>query len=157
MFRVLIAVSLVVAAFVAVLLWDGLEGEQTAAFELPSVQATALYDAACGCCGLHIEYMEKAGLLVERETTDDLSSVKDELGIPADLRSCHTTMIEGYIVEGHMPSEAISKLLGERPDIQGIALPAMPSGTPGMNGKKNETWVIYALEHDGTTSVFMEI
>jgi hypothetical protein len=157
MFRVFVGLSLIVAAFVAVLLWDGFDNDQTAAFELPAVQATAMYDVACGCCGSHIEYMEEVGLLVDKETTDDLGSIKDELGIPADMRSCHTTMIEGYIVEGHMPSEAIAKLLEEKPDIHGIAFPGMPSGSPGMAGSKNETWVIYALERDGSTSVFMEL
>jgi hypothetical protein len=157
MFRVLVGLSLIAAAFVSVLLWDGFDNDQTAAFELPAVQATAMYDPNCGCCGEHIDYMEEVGLLVVEDVTDNLGSVKDELGIPADLRSCHTTMIEGYIVEGHMPSEAIARLLEEKPDILGIALPAMPSGSPGMAGSKNETWVIYALERDGTTSVFMEI
>jgi hypothetical protein len=157
MFRIIFGIGLVISAFGAVLFWDGFAGDGTPVFDLPAAQATTYQDPRCGCCGSHVEYMEKAGFIVTQEMTDELSAFKDELGIPADLRSCHTTLAEGYVIEGHIPSEAIAKLLEEKPDIRGIALPAMPSGTPGMDGSKDEVWVIYALEHNGTVSVFMEI
>ncbi len=148
-----ISIAVVVAG---VWIWQGDESG-TPPVELPSVKATALYDPACGCCGEHIAYMETTGLAVETQTTTNMAAVKDELGVPDGFASCHTTIVEGYVVEGHMPSEAIAKLLDERPDIVGISLPGMPAGSPGMSGVKNETWVIYALEHDGSTSVFLEI
>ena len=72
------------------------------------------------------------------------------------MQSCHTTIIDKYFVEGHVPLEAINKLLKERPDIDGLALPGMPIGTPGMPGDKEEPYVIYQLV-DGNFSVFMTI
>ena len=120
-------------------------------------QATVLYDPTCGCCGNHAAYLERSGFQVERERVLDISAVKAEYGIPQDLRSCHTTLVEGYVVEGHMPVEAIAKLLKERPNIKGIALPGMPQGSPGMGGNKIETWTVYALAKDGSYSVFMEM
>jgi hypothetical protein len=157
MLRLLIASAMVVLTFGAVLLWEWADGDSPDSVSLPSASATAMYDTNCGCCGDHIEYMEESGLVVDRETTNDISAIKDELGIPPELRSCHTTLLEGYIIEGHMPSSVIAKLLDEQPEIAGIALPAMPSGSPGMPGSKNETWIIYALEHDGSVSVYMEL
>ena len=76
--------------------------------------------------------------------------------ISTEMESCHTMVIDDYFVEGHMPFEAIEKLLSERPDIDGIALPDMPSGTPGMPGEKIEEWVIYSIK-DGQTFIFMRI
>ena len=76
--------------------------------------------------------------------------------IPSELESCHTTEVAGYFVEGHVPVEAIDKLLEEKPDIDGIALPGMPAGSPGMGGLKTEDFVIYALK-DGEASVFMTL
>ena len=120
-------------------------------------QATVLYDPSCGCCTNHIAYLERAGFSVDRQSVQDIGAVKEQYEIPADLMSCHTTLVEGYVVEGHMPLEAIEKLLEERPDIKGIALPGMPHGSPGMGGNKNETWTVYAIEKDGSYNVFMEL
>ena len=155
MLRILIAIAAVVAVYGVVAVWNWQDEDGSAAVSLPAANATAMYNAECGCCGDHMDYMEEAGLTVERQTSDNLAAIKDELGIPAELRSCHTTLLDGYIIEGHMPSAVIAVLLEERPDIVGIALPAMPSGSPGMPGDKNEDWVIYALEHDGSVSVYM--
>jgi len=77
---------------------------------------------------------------------DDESIKKD---VPLNLRTCHTTMVGDYFVEGHVPYEAIEKLLEEKPDIAGIALPGMPSGAPGMTGFKSGPFVIYSVNHDG--------
>lgn len=120
-------------------------------------QATVLYDASCGCCTNHIAYLERSGFSVDRQSVQDIGAVKDQYEIPVDLMSCHTTLVEGYVVEGHMPVEAIAKLLKERPDIKGIALPGMPHGSPGMGGNKNGTWTVYTIEKDGSYSVFMEL
>lgn len=76
---------------------------------------------------------------------DDTSAVKVEYGIPEELWSCHTTLVDGYYIEGHVPIDVVLKLLDELPDIDGIALPGMPSGSPGMDGEKDGPWVIYAV------------
>ncbi len=77
--------------------------------------------------------------------TDDFEDVKVDLNIPDDMWSCHTLLVGGYYVEGHVPVEAIRKLLQEQPEIDGIALPGMPQGSPGMSGTKDGPWVIYSI------------
>ena len=76
---------------------------------------------------------------------------------PTNLESCHTTIVEGYVIEGHIPVEVINKLLKEKPDIKGIAMPGMPSGSPGMPGQKRGEWIIHAMHHDGSTTEYMRI
>ena len=87
----------------------------------------------------------------------DMSSVKKEYQIPEHLAACHTAIIGDYFVEGHIPIEAIEKLFEEKPDIDGIALPGMPAGSPGMPGQQREAFIIYAALRDGTVSEFMRI
>ncbi len=112
---------------------------------------------SCGCCTVHSNYIKNKGLDFEIINMDDVSPIKDKLGVPFGLRSCHTIILGDYFVEGHMPVEAIEKLLTEKPDIAGIALPGMPSGSPGMPGPKIETWIIYAINHDKSYEEFMRI
>jgi hypothetical protein len=73
---------------------------------------------------------------------EDIGAVKDDLGVPVDQRSCHTNQVEGYFVEGHVPVEAIAALLAEAPEVDGIALAGMPSGSPGMPGEQLEPFVV---------------
>ncbi len=87
---------------------------------------------------------------------EDMTSIKQAYQIPQNMISCHTAVIEDYFVEGHVPVEAIKKMLEEKPAIDGIALPGMPPGSPGMPGKKTEALKIYALS-DGKKSEFMVI
>ena len=109
----------------------------------------------CGCCAGHVSAMEKAGFSVETIPSDNLQRIKSNKQIPPDMLSCHTSMVGDYFVEGHVPIEAINKLLEEKPNIDGIALPGMPSGSAGMPGKKQGTWIIYAIK-DGEVSEFMK-
>ncbi len=88
---------------------------------------------------------------------DDLAPIKDKYNIPRQLQSCHTSIIGDYFVEGHVPVEAIARLIAEKPDIAGIALPGMPSGSPGMPGAKQGTWTIQAVGKDGAVTEFMKI
>lgn len=112
----------------------------------------------CGCCGVYANYMRsKVGDRLTINQIDDINIIKDKYGIPINMRSCHTTVIGNYVIEGHIPTEAIDKLLAEKPSIKGIAMPGMPSGSPGMPGSKIGEFVIYALHNDGSTSEFMRI
>ena len=88
---------------------------------------------------------------------ESLDSFKKEHEIPSELESCHTTIIGGYFVEGHIPLEAVEKLLKEKPDIKGIAMPGMPSGSPGMPGAKKGDFVVYKVNNDGSYDEFMRI
>ena len=88
---------------------------------------------------------------------EDANSFKEGHGIPSFLESCHTTIIGNYFVEGHIPLEAVEKLLEEQPDIAGIAMSGMPSGSPGMPGTKTEDFIIFSVNRDGTYQEFMRI
>lgn len=89
----------------------------------------------CGCCGGWVDYMRAKGYRVNVTEVEDVDAIKARFGIPPALHSCHTAKIGGYFVEGHVPEPAIAKLLTERPDVKGVALPGMPEGSPGMNGR----------------------
>lgn len=110
----------------------------------------------CGCCAEYASYLQSNGHDVEVEHVDDLPAIKSRYGIPAEAESCHTTLLEGYVVEGHVPVEAIDKLLAERPQIDAIALPEMPAGSPGMPGPKTSPFEILAIT-GGTTSPYVTL
>ncbi len=94
---------------------------------------TVYKTATCGCCAAWVEHLRTAGFTVAVEDVVDLAAVKDTLGIPAGLGSCHSARVGGYVVEGHVPAEDVARLLATRPDgVTGIAVPGMPSGSPGM-------------------------
>ena len=119
--------------------------------------ATVFKDSSCGCCGVYSQYLGKMGYDIEVVESRDMGTVKKEYGVPYTMQSCHTTAIRDYFVEGHVPVEAIEKLMAEKPDIAGIVLPGMPSGSPGMGGSRSGQFVIYAIGKDGTTTEFMRI
>lgn len=124
------------------------DGVQTALVELHAAPG-------CDCCGGWEEYMTSHGFTVESIEEADLSAFKEARGVPRDAWSCHTAVIDGYTVEGHVPVEAIEDLLADRPDIDGIALPGMPPGSPGMSGQKEAPFEILAID-DGTVTTFGE-
>ena len=111
---------------------------------------------SCGCCYGYVLFLEKEKFNVKQTDMRSLHSIKKKYNIPIEMQSCHTTIIGKYFIEGHVPLQAVNKLLKEQPDIDGIALPGMPIGTPGMPGQKEEPYVIYQLI-DGKFSVFMTI
>ena len=100
---------------------------------------------SCGCCYGYVLFLEKEKFNVKQTDMRSLHSIKQKYNIPLEMQSCHTTIIGKYFIEGHVPLEAVNKLLKEQPDIDGIALPGMPIGTPGMPGKKEEPFVVYQL------------
>lgn len=121
------------------------------------MKATIYKSSSCGCCDLYTKYPKKYGFQAEIVDIFDLNSIKTRYNIPSSMQSCHTTVIGDYFVEGHMPIEAINELLEKKPDIAGIALPGMPSGSPGMPGYKTEAFVVYQVAKDGSVSEFMSI
>jgi hypothetical protein len=121
------------------------------------ILATIYKDPYCGCCGKWGSYMETNGYETEEVLEDDMSKIKEQFGVPQELQSCHTSEIDGYVVEGHIPNEAVEKLLEERPDIKGIGMAGMPNGSPGMPGPKAD-FLIYEINHDGTKGdLFMKL
>jgi hypothetical protein len=103
----------------------------------------------CGCCTGWADYLQHNGYSVKQIDVDDLDAVKKAHGVPPAMESCHTARIGGYVVEGHVPVEAIDRLLKERPKVRGIASPGMPMGSPGMGGPKEDN-VIHAFGPDGS-------
>lgn len=109
----------------------------------------------CGCCQGWVEHLEASGFAVEVRNVASTMSVRDRLGVPHKLGSCHTAEIDGYWVEGHVPADLIQKLVSDTPaDIRGLAAPGMPLGSPGMEGPNPVQYDIIALHADGATSVY---
>lgn len=89
-------------------------------------------DPNCGCCTAWADLARQAGYVVTQVESTDMTSTKQRLGVPDHLWSCHTVEVDGYVIEGHVPFDALARLLNERPDLTGIAVPGMPAGSPGM-------------------------
>lgn len=121
-----------------------------------TMAAVVYRSPTCGCCENYVEYFRRHDVEVEDEVTDDVDSVKAEHGVPADVEGCHTALIDGYVVEGHVPLEAIEKLLDERPDIDGIAVPGMPANSPGMGEPDGQPLEVVSFD-DGQVSPFMTL
>ncbi len=115
--------------------------------------------ATCGCCDIHADYLIAQGYRVEKVDTENMEEIKDRYSVPRELWSCHTTIVNGgeYFIEGHIPVEAIEELLESEPEIAGIGMPGMPSGSPGMPGPKYEPFEIMQVDEDGNVSRFMSI
>ncbi len=110
----------------------------------------------CGCCEGYAKELEQQGFIVKVVTTKTMSNIKDKYRIPTDKQSCHTIEIGDYVVEGHVPFEAVEKLLTELPAIDGIGLARMPAGTPGMPGVKKAPYVVYQM-NNGNISEYITI
>ncbi|MGE5546814.1 MAG: DUF411 domain-containing protein [Solirubrobacterales bacterium] len=134
--------KMIVAALAAMVALGGI-GLASPASAAPAPKTVEVWKSRlCGCCGGWVEYMEAKGYAVTVHNDDDMEAVKNRLGVPEDVRSCHTAKIGDYVIEGHVPVEAIDKLFAERPKVTGIAAPGMPQGSPGMNGKKEPNVVV---------------
>lgn len=107
----------------------------------------------CGCCARWVDYARAAGWRVEVTDMRDIVTIKKQVGLPPQLAACHTTLVGGYVVEGHVPLPAVDKLLAERPPVHGIAVPGMPQDSPGMGGGGVQE--VLAFTRDGTTRLFM--
>ncbi|HMN43511.1 MAG TPA: DUF411 domain-containing protein [Povalibacter sp.] len=110
----------------------------------------------CGCCGLWVQHLEKAGFRTEVRDFDDLAPLKQRLGVPASLSSCHTAEVGGYFIEGHVPAADIQRLLKDRRKGKGLAVPGMPAGSPGMevSSGRVDRYEVLLVRIDGQTEVF---
>ncbi len=109
----------------------------------------------CGCCSLWVEYLEERGFEVETVYRDDMVMVKRNFGITDRLASCHTGVVNGYVIEGHVPAEDIRRLLAEAPEVRGIAVPGMPIGSPGMEvGDRIDPYDVLTFDAEGATTVW---
>lgn len=125
--------------------------QQVAAAPMPMI--LVYKTPACGCCKMWVEHLAISGFAVDAEDHDDLNAIKRMAGVPDHLLACHTGLIDGYTIEGHIPAEAIKKLLAERPAVKGLAVPGMPAGSPGMPSPTPERYDVIAF--GGEERVFM--
>lgn len=124
---------------------------------VPGLMAEVFYSPTCGCCINYMGHARDSGIEIKATQTSDMDSVKERFNIPASMRSCHTMKIGNYFVEGHIPAAAIQKLMAEKPDIDGIAMAGMPSGSPGMPGVKQGQFEIYAIKNGQVQGLFVKI
>ncbi len=109
---------------------------------------------ACGCCIQWVAHLEKAGFEVRPHNVMDLPSLRKEMGMPDQLASCHVAKVGNYVIEGHVPASDIQRLLSEKPDALGLAVPAMPAGSPGMESLRPVSYETLLVFGDGDTAVF---
>jgi len=108
----------------------------------------------CGCCSKWVDHLRDEGFRVESVDLDDLTEIKRQQGVPRELASCHTAVVDGYAVEGHVPADVIRKLLSERPEVRGIAVPGMPMGSPGMEGPYKDDYEVFTFDENGPRDVY---
>ena len=122
----------------------------------PAVSAMQVYRSpTCGCCGKWVDHVKAAGFSPAVHQIEDVSPVKAKGGVPENLRSCHTALIGGYVIEGHVPADVIEQLLTEKPTIAGLAVPGMPIGSPGMEqGARVDPYEVIAFTKEGKRSVY---
>jgi hypothetical protein len=118
--------------------------------------ATVYKDPTCGCCGKWVELLRTEGFAVTVNDVRDIAAVKDKYHVPQPLRSCHTALINGYVVEGHVPFADIKRILKEKAAVSGIAVPGMPIGSPGMEvpGTTPQSYQVIAFDARGGSRVF---
>ena len=116
---------------------------------LAEPSAAVMYvNPQCSCCLGHAEYLRQNGFKITVKETQDMSQIRRQHGVSEKFEGCHIMLIDGYVVEGHVPASAIKKLLAERPRIKGISLPGMPDGSPGMTGVKAEPFKIIEISDE---------
>lgn len=130
--------------------------------KLSALPAMQVYKTpTCGCCSKWVDHMRAAGFTVQAKdiSQDELNAVKAKYGVPDSAHSCHTASLGGYVVEGHIPADAVKKMLKERPRVVGIAVPGMPIGSPGMEvpGARTRPYDVLTFDKTGATKVFMTI
>jgi len=137
-------------------------GASLAAMSLPAFAQTrplmqVVKDPDCGCCSAWINIMQQSGfdMGVANVSYEQLLRIKAANGITEDMASCHTGLVDGYIIEGHVPPADVKRLLSERPDAIGLSVPGMPYGSPGMGPEtERETYAVILIRKDGTQEVF---
>lgn len=140
---------LLAGTLLAPALWAG---EPTATKE--SVKMTVYKSPTCGCCGKWVEYLEERNFEVTVVDQANLQTVKGQFGVGTQLQSCHTAVVEGYAIEGHVPAEDILRLLAERPAVAGLAAPGMPQYSPGMMSDEPRGYDVLTFTRSGETTRF---
>lgn len=110
--------------------------------------------AACGCCEAWVEHLKSNRFAVKAQNVSDTGAYRKRFGIPDELGSCHTGLVQGYALEGHVPAAEIRRLLAEKPEAKGLAVPSMPLGSPGMEGRHRDPYHVLLVKADGSYSIY---
>ena len=119
--------------------------------EAVATEVTLYKNPQCGCCESYADYLRENGFVVTVKPTHDLVPMSKKAGIPEEYQGCHLAFIDDYVVSGHVPIDTVNKLLSEKPDIKGVTLPGMPTGSPGMGGPKTGSFIIYQINDKSPT------
>ena len=122
---------------------------------LPTV--TVYRTPTCGCCGKWVQHLQAAGFTVSDHIVQTLNKAQGRERVPEQLRSCHTAHVGRYVVEGHIPADVVKDLVRKRPNVEGIAVPGMPAGSPGMESPYPVAYEVIAFDKKGTRSTFARI
>jgi hypothetical protein len=122
----------------------------------PDTPITVYKSASCGCCAKWVDHLRANGFAPVVHDEEDMDAIKDEMGVPKDVRSCHTALLDRYLVEGHVPAADLRRALADRPAVAGLAVPGMPKSTPGMAvpGAPAEPFEVLSFARDGKTAVY---
>lgn len=121
------------------------------------VEMTVYRSPTCGCCGKWVAHMRQNGFAVQDIQTEAMDDIKRRYGVPTTLQSCHTALVGGYVVEGHVPAADVRALLDGRPAVVGLSVPGMPAGTPGMEmGARKDPYAVVQFDRSGQASVFRD-
>lgn len=132
-----------------------LTGKGSALLAAPAATKILVYkDPSCGCCTKWVEHVRAAGFETTVRDVPDVAAVKRRYGIPDSAVSCHTGLVEGYALEGHVPADLIQRLLRERPRAVGLAVPGMPVGSPGMEGPVKQAYDVLLVQQGGAVRVY---
>ncbi len=119
-----------------------------------AAEITVYKSPYCGCCGMWSEHMRANGFAVNVREVEDVDPVKALYGVPPALASCHTAVVDGYVVEGHVPADLVKRFLAERPEARGLAVPGMPAGSPGMENAGREPYEVFIFDDRGKIAVY---
>ena len=117
-------------------------------------EVTVYKSPTCGCCEGWVAYMKRSGFTVKAHDVDNVTRIKTRNGVPSRLWSCHTSLLGGYVIEGHVPAPDLQRLLRERPEITGLAVPGMVVGSPGMDGPRKDRYHVLSFDKNGNTAVY---
>lgn len=161
--------SVVILAMVGVFYWLPFTGnnaqaiasvwdKETAPLYSGAKQVTVYRSPYCSCCEGWVEHMQKHGFEIKDDIkTEDMEAIKQEYNVPQQLTSCHTAIIDGYVMEGHVPADDIKRFIARSPKQIGLSVPGMPSGTPGMEmGDKKDPFAVVSFNNDREIKVFKE-
>lgn len=115
---------------------------------------TVYKDPSCGCCAKWVKHLAANGFVTTVHDSTDMDAIKKNMRVPVDLQSCHTAVVDKYVIEGHVPAADIKKLLASKETVQGLAAPGMPMGSPGMEGGAADHYDVIAFSTDGKKRVF---